>query len=62
MSLNRREFVQLMGIAAAAGLVPGCDNQQSPTSKGSATSGAAAARKPEDLYNVPKFVMFPSCT
>ncbi|MGD9385688.1 MAG: thiosulfohydrolase SoxB, partial [Thioalkalispiraceae bacterium] len=54
MSLNRREFVQLMGIAAAAGLVPGCDNQQG-SPKGSATNGAAAARKPEDLYNVPKF-------
>jgi len=55
MSLNRREFVQLMGIAAAAGLVPGCDSQQDSASKGTATSGAAAARKPEDLYNVPKF-------
>ena len=54
MSLNRREFMQLMGIAAAAGLVPGCDNQQG-SSKGSATNGAVAARKPEDLYNVPKF-------
>ncbi|MGD8926177.1 MAG: thiosulfohydrolase SoxB, partial [Thioalkalispiraceae bacterium] len=53
MSLNRREFVQLMGIAAAAGLVPGCDNQQSGQ-KGSATNGATA-RKPEDLYNIPKF-------
>jgi sulfur-oxidizing protein SoxB len=54
MSLNRREFVQLMGIAAAAGLVPGCDQQQKPKTT-TTTTGAAAARKPEDLYNVPKF-------
>lgn len=55
MSLNRREFIQLMGIAAAAGLVPGCDSQQS--SKQGASTGAVAgtARKPEELYNVPTF-------
>lgn len=55
MSLNRREFIQIMGIAATAGLVPGCDKNESSAKKGTATSGATAARSPEDLYNVPKF-------
>ncbi len=41
MSISRREFVRLMGLAGAAGLVPG--------------SSFAAARKPSDLYEVPKF-------
>lgn len=55
MSLNRREFIQLMGIAAAAGLVPGCDSQQD-SKKGAMPSAAlGTARKPEELYNVPAF-------
>ena len=41
MSISRREFIRLMGLAGAAGLVPG--------------SVFAAARKPSDLYEVPKF-------
>lgn len=41
MSISRREFIRLMGMAGAAGLVPG--------------SVFAAARKPSDLYEVPKF-------
>ena len=56
MSLNRREFIQLMGIAAAAGLVPGCDSKQQKQAKsstGAVTNGVL--RKPEDLYNIPKF-------
>ncbi len=54
MSLNRREFIQIMGLATAAGMVPGCDKQSSaPTSADKAASGLA--RKPEELYDVPKF-------
>jgi sulfur-oxidizing protein SoxB len=41
MSISRREFLRLMGMAGAAGLVPG--------------SVFAAARKPSDLYEVPRF-------
>jgi sulfur-oxidizing protein SoxB len=41
MTISRREFIRLMGLAGAAGLVPG--------------SVFAAARKPSDLYEVPKF-------
>ena len=57
MSLNRREFIQLMGIAAAAGLVPGCSEQSSPKPavKNTGTANVAAGRKPEDLYNIPTF-------
>jgi len=47
MSLNRREFMQVMGMAAAAGMLPGCDNK--PGSENSATSA------PGDVYNIPKF-------
>lgn len=47
MSLNRREFMQVMGMAAAAGMLPGCDSK--PGSENSATSA------PGDVYNVPKF-------
>ena len=49
MSLNRREFMQVMGIAAAAGMLPGCDSQS-----GSGTSASSAAA-PGDVYNIPKF-------
>jgi S-sulfosulfanyl-L-cysteine sulfohydrolase len=41
MSLSRREFMRLMGIAGAAGMFP--------------TSVFAAKRMPADLYEVPKF-------
>lgn len=41
MTISRREFVRLMGLAGAAGMLP--------------TSAFAAARKPSDLYEVPKF-------
>jgi sulfur-oxidizing protein SoxB len=41
MSISRREFVRLMGLAGAAGLIPG--------------SVFSAARKPSDLYEVPQF-------
>lgn len=47
MSLNRREFMQIMGMAAAAGMLPGCDSK--PGSENSATSA------PGDVYNIPKF-------
>jgi len=47
MSLNRREFMQVMGMAAAAGMLPGCDSKS-----GSETSAASA---PGDVYNIPKF-------
>ncbi|MEJ2396815.1 MAG: thiosulfohydrolase SoxB, partial [Gammaproteobacteria bacterium] len=58
MSLNRREFIQLMGLAAAAGLLPGCESKQNQASKGAGTGSLASngvLRKPEDLYNIPKF-------
>ena len=59
MSLNRREFIQLMGIAAAAGLVPGCDNNADKSATPSAAkpsgNGLGTARKPEELYDIPKF-------
>jgi sulfur-oxidizing protein SoxB len=41
MSISRREFLRLMGLAGAAGMMPG--------------SVFAAARQPGDLYEVPKF-------
>lgn len=41
MPLSRREFIQLMGIAGAAGMFP--------------ASAFAAKRMPADLYEVPKF-------
>jgi sulfur-oxidizing protein SoxB len=41
MSISRREFVKLMGLAGAAGMLP--------------SSVFAAARQPSDLYEVPKF-------
>ena len=49
MSLNRREFMQIMGMAAAAGMLPGCDSKPG---SGNATVGAGA---PGDVYNIPKF-------
>ena len=41
MTISRREFVKLLGIAGAAGLLP--------------RSVFAATRQPSDLYEVPKF-------
>ncbi|HEC05983.1 MAG TPA: thiosulfohydrolase SoxB, partial [Thiolapillus brandeum] len=41
MTISRREFVRLMSLAGAAGMLP--------------TSAFSAAKKPSDLYEVPKF-------
>ncbi|MDH5600648.1 MAG: thiosulfohydrolase SoxB [Gammaproteobacteria bacterium] len=49
MSLNRREFMQVMGMAAAAGMLPGCD------SKPGSGNSVATASAPGDVYNIPKF-------
>ncbi|MBI3560254.1 MAG: thiosulfohydrolase SoxB [Gammaproteobacteria bacterium] len=51
MSLSRREFIQMMGLAAAAGLVPGCNK----SGKSGAAPASAVARKPEELYNIAPF-------
>lgn len=50
MSMNRREFVQVMGMAAAAGMLPGCDKKSSGTA--GVTTGSKA---PKDVYQLPKF-------
>ena len=49
MSLNRREFMQVMGMAAAAGMLPGCDSK--PGSENTKVGTGA----PGDVYNIPKF-------
>ncbi|NEV62934.1 thiosulfohydrolase SoxB [Thiorhodococcus minor] len=41
MSLSRREFIRLMSLAGAAGMLP--------------MSARAAQKKPSDLYEIPKF-------
>jgi S-sulfosulfanyl-L-cysteine sulfohydrolase len=41
MTISRREFMRLVGFAGAAGMLPG--------------SAFAAARKPADLYELPRF-------
>jgi len=41
MTISRREFIRLLGLAGAAGMLPG--------------SVFAAARKPSDLYEIPRF-------
>ncbi|MCP4128294.1 MAG: thiosulfohydrolase SoxB [Gammaproteobacteria bacterium] len=41
MTISRREFIRLLGFAGAAGMLPG--------------SAFAAARKPADLYELPRF-------
>jgi sulfur-oxidizing protein SoxB len=41
MTISRREFIRLMGMAGAAGLVPG--------------SVFSAAKRPSDLYEIPRF-------
>ena len=48
MSINRREFIQVMGMAAAAGMLPGCESKQ-------AGKTGTAVRAPRDTYQVPKF-------
>ena len=48
MSINRREFIQVMGMAAAAGMLPGCESRQ-------ADKTGTAVRAPRDTYQVPKF-------
>ena len=50
MSINRREFIQIMGMAAAAGMLPGCDSKTSGPA-GVTTSGQA----PKDPYALPEF-------
>ncbi len=50
MSINRREFIQLMGMAAAAGMLPGCDSKNSSPA-GVTTSSQA----PRDPYALPEF-------
>ncbi len=41
MSISRREFIQLMGLAGASGILP--------------ASVFAAAKKPSDMYEIPKY-------
>ena len=43
MSISRRQFIQLMGLAGAAGLIPGV------------SFGTSARKAPSDLYEMPKF-------
>lgn len=43
MSINRREFIRLMGLAGAAGMLPACD------------TSSAARKAPSDTYELPKF-------
>ncbi|MDH5445333.1 MAG: thiosulfohydrolase SoxB [Gammaproteobacteria bacterium] len=47
MSVNRREFMQLMGVAAAGGMLPGCDNKNG--------KGKVSAKSPEKIYDIPQF-------
>ena len=47
MSLNRREFMQVMGMAAAAGMLPGCDGKPSSVNNTDTVPG--------DVYSIPKF-------
>ncbi len=44
MSFSRRQFIQLMGIAGASGMLPGCD-----------FPGSMSNNAPSDLYEVPQF-------
>ena len=53
MSINRREFVQLMGMAAAAGMLPGCEKTANIASGGSTSK--SGNKVPADTYDVPKF-------
>lgn len=47
MTVNRREFMQLMGVAAASGMLPGCDNKNG--------KGKVSAKSPEKIYDIPQF-------
>ena len=47
MSINRREFMQLMGVAAASGMLPGCDSKNG--------KGKVSAKSPEKIYDIPQF-------
>ncbi|HEB58825.1 MAG TPA: thiosulfohydrolase SoxB [Gammaproteobacteria bacterium] len=51
-SISRREFIQLMGMAAAAGLLPGCDSKNAGPGK---TGEAAMASGDASMYDIPKF-------
>jgi sulfur-oxidizing protein SoxB len=53
MNLSRREFLQLLAAASAAGFaLPGCDNQSTPSA---VTQSGAPAPKPSDPYELPPF-------
>ena len=41
MTISRREFIRMMGMAGAAGMLPG--------------SAFAASKRPSHLYEIPKF-------
>lgn len=43
MSISRRHFIHLMGLAGAAGLLPACSSKRE------------ASKTPSDLYEIPKF-------
>jgi len=50
MTMNRREFIQLMSVAAAGGMLPGCDSKST-----SGIGKTAAMQSPEKIYDIPKF-------
>jgi S-sulfosulfanyl-L-cysteine sulfohydrolase len=50
MSFSRRQFIQLMGIAGAAGMLPGCIS-----GNGNGAPAVSASKIPSDLYEVPRF-------
>ncbi len=51
-SLSRREFIQIMGLAAAAGMLPGCDSKPGAGKKAAAP---AAGRAGAGMYDLPRF-------
>ncbi|MDH5570733.1 MAG: thiosulfohydrolase SoxB [Gammaproteobacteria bacterium] len=53
MSINRREFVQLMAMAAAAGMLPGCEKTATIANGGTASKSGTTV--PADTYDIPKF-------
>ncbi|MBE0510575.1 MAG: thiosulfohydrolase SoxB [Chromatiales bacterium] len=52
MSFSRRQFIHLMGLAGAAGVLPGCSSGTDSTNGAAAVSSRKA---PSDLYEIPKF-------
>ncbi|MFU8837482.1 MAG: thiosulfohydrolase SoxB [Thiohalomonadaceae bacterium] len=52
MSFSRRQFIHLMGLAGAAGVLPGCNSGTDSTNGAVAVSSRKA---PSDLYETPKF-------